>query len=90
MKGASFGHQIGLKGFGLFTHNSTRLGQMHLKPRTLGHAILPGAAQADYRIHDVFPGASAALVAGFPGMVDKQNGDSSAAQVQQPGLHGLP
>ena len=63
---------------------------MDFKPCALGHAVFSGAAETDYRIHDVFPGAGASLVARFPGMMDKQDGDSPAAQIQQPCLHGLP
>lgn len=41
-------------------------------------------------IHDIFLGAGAALVAGLSGMMNQENRNSPAAQIQKPCLHGLP
>jgi len=86
----AFGDQIGLKGAGIIAHNAPCLGQMDFKACAFGHAVLSGPAQTDDRIHDIFSGAGAALIAGFSGMMDKQDSHAPATQLQQPCLHGLP
>ena len=90
MQGVAFGNQVGLKRLGVIAENASGLGQMNLKPRAFGHCVFPGPAEADDRIHNVLFGAGATLVAGLSGMVNQENGDAPAAQIQKPRLHGLP
>ena len=90
MQHVAFGDQIGLKGAGIIAHNAPCLGQMGFKACAFGHAVLSGPAQTDDRIHDIFSSAGAALIAGFPGMMDKQDSHAPATQLQQPCLYGLP
>ena len=79
MQDIALGNQVGLKRFGVITENASGLGQMNLKPCAFGHCIFPWPAETDDRIHDVLFGTGAALVAGFPGMMDQANRDSPAA-----------
>ena len=79
MQGIAFGNQVGLKGFGVIAQYAPRLGQVNFKTCAFGHAVFPGPAQTDHRVHNVFSGAGATLVAGFSGMMDKQDGHPSAA-----------
>ncbi len=90
MEQFALGNKAGFKWFCFITDNATRLGKMDFKPCAFGHCVFPWPSQADYGVHDVLLGACAALVAGFSGMMDKQNCDAPAPQIQKPCLHGLP
>ena len=59
---------------------------MDFKPCVFGHCVLSWPTETDDRIHDVFLGTGAALVAGFPSMIDQENCDSPATQIQNPRL----
>jgi len=63
LKAVFLGLEVDLERLGIIADDAARLGQVNLETSAFRHAVLPRTPKADDRIHDVFTGRCAALIA---------------------------